>query len=204
MSECKKEFATLIRATIQYLQDEWEEHIRLSLKEPPPKHSKQIEEKPKTQFEIPTPLPVEKKKKEDPKPSANWILNPLPLPAEFSTEFSSLFRPIPLSIPIRLVVAEQSQIFFLESVARAVTKLIAPAVLYSGKIDPLLTNSSILLILAPLSLLKKRFPQVELHQLLKFDGPALLPLADHYDLELKRALWNTLKSFQNTLPSSSM
>jgi hypothetical protein len=202
MSECKKEFATLIRATLQYLQDEWGEHIRLSLKEPPPKHSKKIEEEPR--FETPAPLPVEKKKNEDPKPSSNWILNPLPLPAEFPTEFSSLFRPIPLSIPIRLVVAEQSQIFFLESVARALTKLIAPAMLYSGKIDPLLTNSSILLILAPLSLLKKRFPQVELHKLLKFDGPALLPLADHYDLELKRALWNILKSFQNMLPSSSM
>lgn len=203
MNERRKEFAALIKATLHYLQDEWSEHIHIALKEPPPSRAKPPEaEKPAPQSP-PVLKPVEKKKKEEP-PLANWILNPMPLPEERPLQFNGVFQTMPLTVPVRLIAADPGQIIFLENVARALTKWIAPAALYSGKLDPLLTNHSVQLVLAPLSLLKKRFPQVELHQLLKIDGPALLPLADHYDLQLKRTLWNTLKSFQNTLPSSWM
>ncbi|MCC5831921.1 MAG: hypothetical protein JJU12_02635 [Chlamydiales bacterium] len=199
MTEWRKEFATLIRATLQYLQEEWGAHPPLVIKEPPPRESKAADA-PKPQPE-PKPQVI---KKEKPNLNRNWELNPMPLPTELTPEFTSLFRPLPLTIPIRIAFADPGQIFFLENVARALTKLIAPTSLYSGKLDHLLTNHHVLLVLAPLSLLEKRFPQVELHQLLKLDGPTLLPIADHYDPKLKRALWNILKSFRNTLPSSSM
>jgi len=244
MGDCRKEFATLVKATLSYLQEEWSTQIshrilneeeqdgasdllerareyrqidkarviegengmtdcldlpkvcektKLEpLKEPPPPKSVAEEKKPKP------PLP----KRKEPKPSLNWILNPMPLPTEFSPQFTSFFKAIPLNITIRLFVTDPSQTFFLESVARAITQLVAPAALFSGKLDTLLTNHNIQLVLAPLSLLIKRFPQVQLHQFLKLDGPTLLPLADHYDIDLKRTLWNSLKNFQNMLPSS--
>ncbi len=197
MKECQKEFTVLIKATLDYLKEEWGEHIHMSVKEPPPqKKVVVVEEKPVA------PQPQIEKKKEEPKPkpTPNWILNPMPPPEVQPMQFGSIFNSIPLDIPVRLVVTDPSETFFLENVARALTKTIAPAALFSGKLDLLLTNHNVQLVLAPLSHLKKRFPQVELHQFLKIDGPTLLPLADHYDLELKRALWNTLK--QSTLRSS--
>jgi len=203
MGDCRKEFSTLIKATLHYLQEEWGEHVHLAIKEPPPLPPS----KPVIEQKKPEPKPAVEKKREEPKPVSNgpvsnWTLNPMALPPELSPRYTSFFKEIPLHIPIRLVVTDPSQTFFLENVARALTKLIAPAALFSGKLDSLLTNQNIQLVLAPLSHLKKRFPQVELHQFLKLDGPTLLPLADHYDIELKHALWNTLKSFQNTPPSS--
>lgn len=195
MDEHHKEYAALIKATLCYFKEEWSEHVHLSLKEPPPppQPPKPAVEKKK--------LPPEKKR-EPQLQAKNWILNPMPLPTETSPQFTSFFKPIPLYIPIRLFVTETSQTLFLESIARAITKEIAPASLFSGRLDTLLTNRNVQLILAPLSLLKKRFPQIELHQFFKVEGPTLLALADQYDLELKRDLWNSLKSFQNTLLSS--
>lgn len=193
MSDCRKEFATLVKATLHYLQ---EEHSHLFIQEMPPPPPPPPPSPPP-----PTPV-VEKKKKEEHKPATNWILNPMPLPPEFSPQFTSFFKEIPLNIPIRLVVTDPIHTFFLESVARALTQLIAPAALYSGKLDTLLTDHNVQLVLAPLSHLKKRWPQVQLHQFLKLDGSTLLPLANHYDIDLKHDLWNSLKNFPNMLPSS--
>ncbi len=193
MHEPRKEFSSLIRATLDFLQEEWSEPVRLSLKEkelPPPKP---VSPPPKRQ-------PVETKKPEH-KPEVRWKLTPMPLPSENLPHFTHFYSSQPLIIPIRLLLVDENQTLFLESVARALTQHIAPAALFSGKIDALLTNQSVQLVLAPLSLLQKRFPQVDLHQLHKLDGPTLLPLAGHYDIDLKRTLWNTLKSFPITPPS---
>lgn len=180
----KKEFASLVRATLDYLQVGWEEKSEPI--ETPQPH---------------IPEPIQSKPQEIKQPT-NWILNPLPLPVEDIPQYTSFFPTHPLHIPIQLVLTDPEQTFFLENVARALTKLIAPAALYSGKIDLLLTNKNTQLVCAPLSFLQKRFPQVTLHQYYKINGPTLLPLADHYNLEMKTALWNVLKRFPN-LPQSS-
>ncbi|MCH9627452.1 MAG: hypothetical protein S4CHLAM2_10920 [Chlamydiales bacterium] len=198
MHESRKEFASLIRATLDFLQEGWPEPVRLSLKEKEPPPPKPISPPPTA---APATAPVEAKKPET-KPEAKWKLTPFPLPSENLPHFAQFYSSQPLHIPIRLLVVNETQTLFLENVARALTQYMAPAALFSGKIDTLLTNQNIQLVLAPLSLLQKRFSQVDLHQFHKLDGPTLLPLADHYDTDLKRTLWNTLKSFP-TMPQSS-
>lgn len=211
----KQQFSALLKETLRYLQEDligvdgpWHgasEKSEQPIFAPPdsakskapladPLSTGDKGEKPKTQ--------VKEVKKSPPVKVTDWTLNPLSLPPDYPPAFTSYFKAIPLTIPIRLFVAESSQILFLENVSRAITRFIAPSMLFAGKLDVLLTNQNVHLILAPLSVLKKRFPQVELHCFLKIGGTALLPLADQYDLELKRNLWKCLKSFPD-MPRSS-
>lgn len=190
------ELLSLVQATTHYLRGEWSD-----LEQPPvvakaqpvvhPPPKPQAKPQPKPQ---PKPKPVEQ--------TTNWPLTPMELPVEFCPKFEKLYKPLPLDVPIRLYVADDSQVLFLESLCRAITQHFGPASLFKGKLDTLLTTTTIELVLAPLSCLKKRFPQLELHHHIKLDGPTLLPLADEYDLDLKRELWTCLKNFRASPPSS--
>ncbi|MEZ5315559.1 MAG: hypothetical protein R3E91_05075 [Chlamydiales bacterium] len=209
MSDDRQEFILLVHETIEYLKEEWG-HLFLDCKVPPqsplPSNSLPIpldKEDQTTPKEKKIPPPSTGQVKHSPSsPPPQWSLTPLPVPEEEVSKFSAFFPQLPLYIPIRLIMTNQKEILFLQNVARAITRLIAPATLYKGELATLLKDHNVLLILAPLSLLKQKFPRAELHQLLKLDHLSLLPLADYYNPDLKRHLWNTLKSFQNTLQLS--
>ncbi len=191
MYNCQKEFATLLKATIEYLQQDMPAAQREAK---PLKPTQKAQPKQESK-------PIVEPKKEH-KPPTNWSLTPMSVPEAHPPSFTAHFKTLPLDIPIYLLITDESQSFFLENVARALTRTVAPAALFSGKLDLLLTRQSVRLVLAPLSFLKKRFPQVELHQFLKLGDHTLLPLADNYDVDLKRDLWNKLKNFPNTPLSS--
>lgn len=147
----------------------------------------------------------------------NWPLLPLPLPEETETLFARFSDVFPkdslITQPntlIYLLLPEEKEAprLFLENVSRVITRTLAPASVLFGdekKCEQLLKKEGVLII-APLSLLKKKFPSLAVHQFYPAGHSTLLPLEelDYYlkDLNLKRTLWNTLKTFrfQNTPP----
>jgi hypothetical protein len=107
----------------------------------------------------------------------------------------SLFvRTVEPLLTIFLVLPEESAAhrLFLENVARAITRTFAPAsvILYH---ELLFQNCKDRVFLIPISLLKKKFPHAQVHQLLKTDEFKAIALdeLDRYahDVECKRALW---------------
>lgn len=161
------------------------------------------EKKPK--MEINTPFPHSQK---------TWALRHMDLPDENPTlteRFANYFSNTPLDIPIRLVAPSSAlppQLLFLENVARAITQKWSPATVHSEiQLVKLLESSDCKLIIVPHLLLKKKFPQLQIHGFYKTIGPTLLPLEelDRYlnDPNLKRTLWTTLKTFpfKNMPPS---
>lgn len=155
---------------------------------------------PKEEKNIPAP-PSKKELVPASRSLGNWTLNSMAIPDELAPSFTS-FPQHPLRIPIYLFVADPEPLPFLESLARALTEFLAPAALFSGKIDSLLVRDYVKLLLAPLSFLRKRWPDVQVHEGFPLDNVTLLPLADSYTPEQKRALWKSLHHFCTTHLSS--
>lgn len=132
----------------------------------------------------------------------DWQLNLPSIAHEKTSKFSSFFKAEQLAIPIYLLCSEEYNLLFLENMSRAITQFIAPSALFYGKLDTLLLNKNIKLIIAPLSIIKHKFSEAELHQFLEIQGSYILPLADTYNIELKHHLWNLLKNFHLTHLSS--
>ena len=135
-----------------------------------------------------------------------WELQPMGQPEEdvsFRNKLASYTQVFEPLISALLVLPEENlgHRLFLENVSRAITRTFAPAsvVLYH---EALFRDYPCKLFLAPLSLLKKKFPHAIPHQLFKIEGCSLIPLGDldlyGGDAHYKRALWNTIQlSFQS-------
>lgn len=102
-------------------------------------------------------------------------------------------------ISVLLTLPEESppHRLFLESLSKAITRTFASAsvVLFDPEV---LSPSRALLILTPLFLIQKKYPNAKIHTLLKDENLSLLPLdhLDRYqeDLTNKRTLWRVVHS----------
>lgn len=209
MSNLHQQWVALIKETRSWIEQKWEEGCRftyaapIKLKKEPPKPSPQ----PK-----PTPPPFYKPEIS----KIKWELNPMPLPEAADSLcdfFRSSFKGTKLTgplIPIVLLLPEDrpAHRLFFENVARAITYKVAAARVIIAKAIPF-KDPSIKLIIAPYSLMQKSYPDLQTHHFYPTKGLTLLPIeeVESYleDLNLKRTLWNTLKTwhFPNTLRSSS-
>ncbi len=185
MKQNKREFAALVRATLTFLQPDWNETTSVP--------------------SLPLPIKPEPKKKEPPPP---WKLSPPPTSEAPISRFSKFFQPQHETTSIYLFALDLSvkQKDFLENVAQAISEHIGPTKLVAAPLQHLLEDPKIRLLIAPFSLLNKKFPEVQSHQYLLMGAQFLLPMEpiDSYltDLDLKRELWNQLKLFPAMLQSS--
>lgn len=170
----KEAYAALVRDTLRFLQEKWPTPIRQS-----------------TEERAKNPPKVEKPEENE------WALHSMPQAEEKTLSFS--FKQSELKIPVRLFLSEESpeHRLFLENVARAITSHFSPASVALFQ-EERFRDPHVKYVLAPVSLLKKEFPQVESHQLFKANGILFLPLEElenyNVDLNLKRALWKTLQN----------
>jgi len=187
----RQEFALLLKDTLRFFE------------QMQPKRPAKIKTLPKaTPPPLPKQQPIEKKSTPPPKLEAKWKREPLPLPTE-SHQLRARFENVlpnrqsiePL-IPIKLLLVEEKpeHRLFLESVAKAITRSIAPASVVMRE-EP---SSSLKLLIAPLSYLKKRFPKMQSHEFYQENGLTFFPLEDLdlylTDNNLKRLLWNSLNT----------
>lgn len=210
MSNLHQQWIELIKQTRTWIEQKWEEGCRFTYA------------KPKTIKLPPSPTPPKVLPKADPPipkldmPKEKWALNPMPLPDSSDSlyhSFKGCFKGETLTephVPIVLLLPEDraDHRLFFENVARALTSTKAPAKVRVAKTLPL-KELSIQLILAPYSLMQKEYPGLTTHHFYPTKGLTLLPLEEieSYlkDINLKRTLWNTLKTwhFPNTPQSSS-
>lgn len=163
------------------------------------------------------PSPVSKKNPATPLLEAKWALIPSPPADESKTlyhRFEPLFPKEALTVPpcyAYLLLSEEDPAcrLFLENVAKAMTRTLAPtcvALASEKKWESWFVEPGILVVI-PLSLVKKKIPQAHAHHFYLIGSATLLPLEELecyiHDTNLKRTLWNTLKTFhfQNMLLS---
>jgi hypothetical protein len=133
-----------------------------------------------------------------------WDLHPMPAPADFSylrqklAVFTSTQEP-PLKVILVLPEENSHHRLFLENVSKAVTRSFASAtvVLYEER---LFQQKGI--VLAPLSLLLKKFPKAQAHIPFCERETIWIPLENldiySHDVNCKRALWKSIQhSFQS-------
>lgn len=140
------------------------------------------------------------KKREEPK-TYSWELQPMAQPclssafAERLSKYLSLCTP---AVPVRLILPEEIDLhrLFLESLARAITSNCMPASVILWKKD-VLQDPSIKHILAPVSILKKNYQNIQPHQAVVEKERVLIPMEplDLYlhDITSKRALWKIIQ-----------
>lgn len=161
--------------------------------------------------------PLVKKIHKTPSFETKWALIPSPPADETKTlyhRFESLFPKEALTTPtcsayLLLVEENPACRLFLENVAKAMTRSFAPtcvALANEKKWESWFIEPGTLIVM-PLSLVKKKIPQAHIHCFYPIGSSTLLPLEEVecyiQDINLKRILWNTLKTFhfQNTLQS---
>lgn len=157
----------------------------------------------------PPPSPPPKKSEEATPLETKWALIPLPPVDETKTlyhRFASFFPKESLTEPAcvaYLLLPEEKPAcrLFLENVSKAVTRSLAPACValaHEKKWDAWFADKG-KLIAAPLSLVKKKIPLAQTHCFYPIGASTLLALEELesylHDLNLKRTLWNTLKTF---------
>ena len=135
-----------------------------------------------------------------------WELQPLAQAedcAVFRKQIAHYVQTCDPLISVLLLLPEENPLhrLFLENVCRAITRTFTPAsvVLFNGA---LLIDEQYKLVLAPCSLLKKKFPDVQPHQSFKTERYSVIPLENldlyTHDVNSKRALWSTIqRSFQS-------
>jgi hypothetical protein len=143
-----------------------------------------------------------------PKIRVTWELHPM-APVEGSGTFHHKLSPYvkicePLISTLLLLPEENgAHRLFLENVARVITRTFSAAtvLLYQEKLFYTGQNK---ILLAPITLLKRVFPEVEEpHKIFKAETFTLIPLEplDHYahDMNCKRILWNTIQHLFQSL-----
>lgn len=136
--------------------------------------------------------------------NTNWELQPMQQPLLTGPHALAGFVPgIGPFIPIVLVLPEEScaDRLFLENVSRAITRTFAPATVALYDKD-LFAKPEGKIFLIPQPLLKKKYPELSPHQLLKRENFSLLVLEKlelyQENIQAKQALW---KAIQHLFPS---
>lgn len=220
MSDNQKELATLVGDTLCWMKKQLQEGMPFS----DPKPLSPIKEK-KEDTQAITPLPKlpkndHSKHKHSPSTSdSRWVLSPMPFPDytdvlydRFAPSLPDLAKIKPV-VPIVLILPtdQPSYRFFFERMARAITNALAPARVILAEnvhLKHLLSDQEIKLLIAERFFLQKIPDELQSHHFYPTKGPTLFPLEkiDCYltDLDLKRTLWNGLKSWHSpNMPLSS-
>lgn len=206
-----KEFAELVRDARKFIQQDLRPIISLA-REPMRCPAPQVQvQAPAVQVpqlpDEPPPRPVPAKPIVAPAlPKGGWELQAMPAPTDSSplrqklAAYTATNDP-PLSVLLILPEENGMHRLFLENVSRAVTRSFASATVAIYR-DGLLQEMQGKLILAPLSLLQKRFPKAQVHIPLQESGMTWIPLENldiyAHDVTAKRALWMSIqRSFQS-------